>query len=568
MKYKPSYDQSWALIIGINKYRHVSPLEIARADAESVRDALVGRLQFPAKNVELLLDTKASRARIMEKFLGYESLNSDDRLIVFFAGHGTTVQTQKGAVGYLIPVDGDPKDKSTLIRWDDLTRNADIIPAKHVLFIMDACYSGLAIQRSSSAGERRFVTDMLQRRSRQVITAGKADETVADGGGPAGNNSIFTGYLLQGLEGEAAGDGGVITAANLMSYTYNKVARDSRSHQTPHFGHIDGDGDFILWMPTAADDKSKTKDFLVTTAGDRPEPPTQIDWNVSTYDFAQKAGYSDPDAVDFGKNEWSKRLAGSDWSSASGVQEPAFGWLALTVEPVSNEPLVMDLAKLASSLRGVRLDLEQENLQFKWPQFAMTTAKSLLLYDTDPGSQRPSDAFWNRYLRIDRGGALEYCDYAGIARRVRLQANDEKSYSVFLYVQLIGTIWTFLYAAKSVLGGAGYTAGVRFTVNLIGTKDSILADFAATPGKNGGWADPFDRGLFGVGDKLTKWRCQDTNLQFSFRVVLGSFTDADAKTIICDCAEQLGLAYNHQSPPRCFTYGTDEFPWPEFHAGR
>ena len=235
MKYRPLYADSWALVIGINKYRHIGPLEIARADAQSVRDVLVERLQFPAKNVELLLDTKATRDRIMEKFLGYESLDPDDRLFVFFAGHGTTVCTEKGPIGYLIPVDGDPKNKSTLIRWDDLTRNADLIPAKHVLFVMDACYSGLAIHRSTSAGERRFVTDMLQRRARQVITAGKADETVADGGGPTGKNSIFTGYLLQGLEGDAATDAGVITAANLMSYTYNKVARDSRSQQNSSF---------------------------------------------------------------------------------------------------------------------------------------------------------------------------------------------------------------------------------------------------------------------------------------------------------------------------------------------
>src|SRR5947208_2370067 len=140
-------------------------------------------------------------------------------------------------------------DKSKLIRWDDLTRNADIIPAKHILFVMDACYSGLAIQRAGQPGERRFVTDMLQRQSRQVITAGKADEVVADGGGPRGENSIFTGYLLEGLHGKAADDGGVITASNLMNYAYRKVSTDSRSNQTPHFGHIDGDGDFILWQP-------------------------------------------------------------------------------------------------------------------------------------------------------------------------------------------------------------------------------------------------------------------------------------------------------------------------------
>lgn len=78
----------------------------------------------------------------MEKFLSYESLNPDDRLLVFFAGHGATVQGARGNIGYLVPVDGSLGDKSTLIRWDDLTRNADIIPAKHILSLWMLAIAG------------------------------------------------------------------------------------------------------------------------------------------------------------------------------------------------------------------------------------------------------------------------------------------------------------------------------------------------------------------------------------------------------------------------------------------
>ena len=42
----------------------------------------------------------------------------------------------------------------------------------------------------------RFLQDMLLRPSRQVITAGKADERVADGGGPIPDHSVFTGHFL------------------------------------------------------------------------------------------------------------------------------------------------------------------------------------------------------------------------------------------------------------------------------------------------------------------------------------------------------------------------------------
>jgi uncharacterized caspase-like protein len=246
--YTSKYNDSFALVIGIDRYLHVNPLETACEDARSIADMLSGELSFPTPNVRLLLDGKATRERIMAAFLAYDKLAADDRLLVFFAGHGATVNGQRGPIGYLVPVGGKLEDKSTLIRWDELTRNAEVIPAKHILFIMDACYSGLAMQRTTPIGERRFVTDMMQRSARQVITAGKANETVADGGGPTGKNSIFTGYLLEGLA-RAIGPSGVLTASGLMNYAYEKVGKDPRSQQTPAFGHIDGDGDFILRTP-------------------------------------------------------------------------------------------------------------------------------------------------------------------------------------------------------------------------------------------------------------------------------------------------------------------------------
>jgi hypothetical protein len=564
VKYNPYYDNSWALIIGINEYEHMGPLEIARADAEAIRDVLIRDFKFPRKNVCTLLDQHATRARIMEKFLWYEALGPDDRLLVFFAGHGSTVDGSRGPIGYLVPIDGELKNKSSLIRWDELTRNADIIPAKHILFVMDACYSGLAMQRAATAGERRFVSDMIQRPSRQVITAGKADEVVADGGGPTGNNSIFTGYVLEGLAGGAADHEGVITASNLMNYAYRKVATDSRSNQTPHFGHVDADGDFIFRTPDDAHLlTTSAQDFLVKAVVEKPEPPVHVDWSSPTPGFAERNNYSDPAKESFGRNEWSRKLGKC-------VQDQcvaAFGWLSLVVEPVSNEPITLDLSSFAKSLAGKSSGDVQDERKFLFPPQAMTTARSLILYDPQYGSRGDAEDCWKRYVRIERSGAIEYCDYDRIARAVRLKPDDTKSYHVFLYIQLIGMIWTFLSAAKWILEGVGYSAGVRYLVNLVGTKDSILADFAHGEGKDHKkWAQPFEPGYWGVDDSLSKWRCRDENLQFPFQVVLASFSEAELKKIIWECSDQLGLAFNHQSQPRCFPLGSDEFPWREYRG--
>ena len=247
--YEPKYGLSHALVIGINEYKHVPRLGCAQNDAEAFARVLRERFEFTKDNLTMLTDGDATRSEILRVFMGYvqdSNVGDDDQIVVFFAGHGHTVRARRGETGFLVPVDGDLSDLSTLIRWDELTRNADLIPAKHMFFVMDACYGGLVLTRSPlSAGSMRFLRDMLQRFSRQVLTAGKADETVADANGPRPGHSIFTGHLLDALEGGATSEG-VITASGVMEYVYQKVARDQYSRQTPHYGFFDGDGDFVF----------------------------------------------------------------------------------------------------------------------------------------------------------------------------------------------------------------------------------------------------------------------------------------------------------------------------------
>ena len=251
----PENKDSHALIIGINQYKIASPLKYAKHDAEAVAETLVEKFEFNKENVVILLDNKATRHSIIKSFLSFANTNisQDARLLVFYAGHGHTVTGSRGEVGFLIPFDGDTNNLSSLIRWDELTRDTELIPAKHILFIMDACYGGLAVTRALPTGSTRFLKDMLLRQARQVITAGKADEVVADSGGPVPEHSIFTGHLLQALDGEASTADGVVTANSVMSYVYERVGKDHNSYQTPHYGYLEGDGDFIFHAPGLVD---------------------------------------------------------------------------------------------------------------------------------------------------------------------------------------------------------------------------------------------------------------------------------------------------------------------------
>jgi tetratricopeptide (TPR) repeat protein len=123
---------------------------------------------------------------------------------------------------------------------------AESIPAKHVLFVMDSCYSGLALTRGASAsGSQNYIQEIARREARQMFTAGGADQQVADNG-PNGH-SIFTWTLLQALDGRADLNGdGIITATELAAYVAPMVS--SLSHQTPAFGNLVGSegGDFIF----------------------------------------------------------------------------------------------------------------------------------------------------------------------------------------------------------------------------------------------------------------------------------------------------------------------------------
>jgi tetratricopeptide (TPR) repeat protein len=86
---------------------------------------------------------------------------------------------------------------------------------------------------------------MARREARQMLTAGGADQQVADSG-PNGH-SVFTWILLQGLDGRADLNGdGVITATELAAYVAPAVS--ALSHQTPAFGSLPGSegGDFMF----------------------------------------------------------------------------------------------------------------------------------------------------------------------------------------------------------------------------------------------------------------------------------------------------------------------------------
>jgi uncharacterized caspase-like protein len=179
----------------------------------------------------------------------------EDRVFVFFAGHGATRTFEDGRqLGFIVPVDADASNYySTAISMTSLREASDLIAAKHIYFIMDSCYSGLALSRGMGAfsKDRSYLDEISRRASRQILTAGGADQQVADDG--PGGHSVFTWSLLEGLQGKADLDGnGVITASELGAYVSPIVS--SFAKQTPTVGNLVGSegGEFIFELQTQA----------------------------------------------------------------------------------------------------------------------------------------------------------------------------------------------------------------------------------------------------------------------------------------------------------------------------
>ncbi|MEN6585742.1 MAG: polysaccharide deacetylase family protein [Sulfuricella sp.] len=244
----PGYGESWAIVVGIDDYAKWPKLHYAARDAQAMRQSLIEKFGFKPERVFGLSNGEATRTNILALFhdkLAHGGVGKNDRIFVFFAGHGATRKLSSGRdLGYIVPADSDPAQFATdAIPMTEIQNIAESLDAKHVLFVMDACYSGLGLTRGG--GSSGFLRDNAKRIGRQMLTAGGAEQLVSDGG-PNGH-SVFTWTLLQGLAGKGDLNGdGLITATELAAYVAPAVA--AVSQQTPAFGSLPGSegGDFIF----------------------------------------------------------------------------------------------------------------------------------------------------------------------------------------------------------------------------------------------------------------------------------------------------------------------------------
>src|SRR4029453_1421464 len=93
----------------------------------------------------VLLDDAVTLANLRTAFadiLLAKVRNSEDRLLVFFAGDGISMHGDDGPEGYLLPQDATRDDPSTFLRMVEFQQPWDGFPCRHLLVILDCCFAG------------------------------------------------------------------------------------------------------------------------------------------------------------------------------------------------------------------------------------------------------------------------------------------------------------------------------------------------------------------------------------------------------------------------------------------
>ena len=262
------YGKSVALVVGIDQYRSLPHLEGAVRDARAVARAL----RPHGFEVRTLFDNEATKQGITEMVGDVlpRELGEDDRVFLYFAGHGASSGTKDHRTGYLLPVDGR-RDRlvSSGISMTELNNWLAAYPSKHVLFVADACYSGLALATRSTGldpGTRDYLHDITTRSVRFTLVAGADDQEAHEWQGMG----VFTRFLLEAMEGAADfNNDGLVTSDEIASHVKPRVAafvsQNYSALQTPQSART-GLGEFAFFVPRKKSRKP-TSTRIVTDRG-------------------------------------------------------------------------------------------------------------------------------------------------------------------------------------------------------------------------------------------------------------------------------------------------------------
>ncbi len=239
----------FALIIGNTEYTDpgLAQLTAPGKDAEDfarvLKDAEIGAFD----DVAILLNQPEYVVReAIDDFFNLKK--PEDLLVLYFSGHG--VRDELGALYLAVKNTTRSKLRATGIKSDYIREAMDQSRSRRQVLILDCCNSGAFAQGTKAATGASIGTATAFEGGfgRVILTASDSTQFAWEGDKVIGetDNSLFTHYLVEGLEGDADLDGdGRITVDELYDYTYEKV-RLATPKQTPSKFSSKQQGEIIL----------------------------------------------------------------------------------------------------------------------------------------------------------------------------------------------------------------------------------------------------------------------------------------------------------------------------------
>ena len=199
-------------------------------------------------DTRVITDAAATRSAIMKELNALKNrLNSDDRLLIYYAGHG--YNDSETETSYWLPVEAEKSDPTNWINAKDITDQLKRARARQVLLVADSCYSGtisraLDVSLRGRGTRESYLQKMMEKNSRVLIASG-GNEPVSDSGGKG--HSIFARVFIESLRNPHEP---VFTAEELLTRQIKELVA-GRADQTPEYkvirnsGHDGGDFVFI-----------------------------------------------------------------------------------------------------------------------------------------------------------------------------------------------------------------------------------------------------------------------------------------------------------------------------------
>jgi hypothetical protein len=240
--------QQWAVLIGVEKHEESRiNLKYTENDVMRLRQALVERAGLSSDRILQLTDGTADRQptlanlrRELPAFL--RKPGPDDRVLVFFSGHGVLVEDQT----YLVPRDfkvADPKGSGLPLA--ELRQALGECKARIKFLVLDCCHAGndKAVDSSLASGAVAKAVDARKVPGCLVLASCDDDEKSLEWA--ERKQGVFTYWLCRGLEGGAADEQGRIKFSALDTYVKERVTQTAKvlnHEQNPvHFGKVAGD---------------------------------------------------------------------------------------------------------------------------------------------------------------------------------------------------------------------------------------------------------------------------------------------------------------------------------------